>query len=231
MVQRTFPCVFLSRTYSSYAICTKKKKRISKKLLEILSLERPTFASSNYPTNVRSKKRKKKNHPSRFPTPRKIATRNLSERIVPRYACCREFFPSLSSLLFPLASLCTCARTLHARSKTPSNIAKRKMLRRARWFPIMRFTVFTFRLITLPIPRSTPRELWPYFHKTRSHVLFGERGRIYLRRDISETDFRRGGRPPGDDQSANVKVKRTINFFSIPFSCFEKHEMFWSLTL
>lgn len=112
MVQRTFPCVFLSRTYSSYAICTKKKKEYRRNS-QILSLERPTFASSNYPTNVRSKKRKKKNHPSRFPTPRKIATRNLNERIVPRYACCREFFP-LSSLLFPLASLCTCARTLHA---------------------------------------------------------------------------------------------------------------------
>lgn len=98
MVERTFLCVFLSRTYSSYAICTKKKKEYRRNS-QILSLERPTFASSNYPTNVRSKKRKKKNHPSRFPTPRKIATRNLSERIVPRYACCREFFPSPSPLI------------------------------------------------------------------------------------------------------------------------------------
>lgn len=180
MVERTFPCVFLSRTYSSYAICTKKKKKnIEETLRYSPSKDQPSRRLITQRTFAR-KKEKKKNHPSRrSPTPRKIATRNLSERIVPRYACCREFFP-LSSLLLPLASLCTCARTLHARSKTPSNIAKRKMLRRARWFPIMRFTVFTFRLITLPIPRSTPRELWPYFHKTRSHVLFGERGRIYI---------------------------------------------------
>lgn len=125
MIQRTFPCVFLSRTYSSYAICTKKKKNIEETLRYSPSKDQPSRRLITQRTFAR-KKEKKKNHPSRFPTPRKIATRNLSERIVPRYACCREFFP-LSSLLFPLASLCTCARTLHARSKTPSNIAKRKM--------------------------------------------------------------------------------------------------------
>lgn len=100
MVERTFPCVFLSRTYSSYAICTKKKKKnIEETLRYSPSKDQPSRRLITQRTFAR-KKEKKKNHPSRrSPTPRKIATRNLSERIVPRYACCREFFPSPSPLI------------------------------------------------------------------------------------------------------------------------------------
>lgn len=214
MIQRTFPCVFLSRTYSSYAICTKKKKKnIEETLRYSPSKDQPSRRLITQRTFAR-KKEKKRTTPADSQPQEKLRRGTWTSALCRVTRVVESFFP-LPPLLFLLASLCTCARTLHARSKTPSNIAKRKMLRRARWFPIMRFTVFTFRLITLPIPRSTPRELWPYFHKTRSHVLFGERGRIYLRRDISETDFRRGGRPPGDDQSVNVKVKctRQLIFF------------------
>ena len=60
MVERTFPCVFLSRTYSSYAICTKKKKKnIEETLRYSPSKDQPSRRLITQRTFARKKEKKR----------------------------------------------------------------------------------------------------------------------------------------------------------------------------
>lgn len=69
MIQRTFPCVFLSRTYSSYAICTKKKK---KNIEETLRYSPSKYQPSRRLITQRTFARKKEKPPQPpIPNPKK----------------------------------------------------------------------------------------------------------------------------------------------------------------
>ena len=105
----------------------------------------------------------------------------------------------LSSLLFLLASLYTCARTLHARSKTPSNIARKIAAQRVLRTVIPYYAAFAALTFPPTHPLLHPR---PYsIHPTRAlsfdlisikrvHTFCLARGGGSLRPDISESNFR-----------------------------------------
>ena len=100
MVERTFPCVFLSRTYSSYAICTKKKKNIEETLRYSPSKDQPSRRLITQRTFAR-KKEKKRTTPADSQPQEKLRRGTWTSALCRVTRVVESFFPLSPPSYFP----------------------------------------------------------------------------------------------------------------------------------